>query len=112
MRILTAVLLLAPLASTVHGSASITTVGLGTEVAFAGDKSKEPITDDSITDQVRMRLASDTDVKGGGIDVEVKDGAVTLKGAVDTGKAREKAEKLTKHVKGVKSVTNDLTVRE
>jgi osmotically-inducible protein OsmY len=104
MRILTTVLLLAPV--------SIATTGLPTAMAFAGEKDKGPVTDDSITDQVRMRLAGDTDVKGGGIDVEVKDGAVTLKGAVDTPRAREKAEKLTKHVKGVRSVTNQLTVRE
>lgn len=107
MRILITVLLLAPLAS-----ASTPTIGPGLEMAFAGDKSKAPVTDDSITDQVRMRLAGDSDVKGGGIDVDVKDGVVTLKGIVDTEKARQKAERLTKRVKGVRSVVNQLTIRE
>ncbi|MGA3028754.1 MAG: BON domain-containing protein [Bryobacteraceae bacterium] len=107
MRILTTVLLVAPLVCAANGSTPITTV-----VAFAADKNKEPATDDSIRDQVMMKLAADTDVKGGGIDVAVKDGAVTLKGAVDTDKARQKAEKLAKHVKGVRSVTNELTLRE
>jgi osmotically-inducible protein OsmY len=104
MRILTTVLLLAPI--------SIATFTLPTEMAFAGDKNKAPVTDDTISDQVRMRLAADTDVKGGGIDVEVKDGVVTLKGPVDTDHARQKAEKLAKHVKGVQSVVNQLTVRQ
>ena len=90
----------------------LATIALQTGVAFAADKSKPPLTDDSITDQVRLRLAGDSEVKGGGIDVEVKDGVVTLKGPVDTDKARSKAEKLTKHVKGVKSVVNQLTVRK
>ena len=112
MRTLTTVLLLAPLSSMAQGYASVTTVGLRTEVAFAGEKSKLPATDDSIRDQVMMKLAADTDVKGGGIDVEVTDGTVTLKGAVDTDKARSKAEKLAKHVKGVKSVVNQLKLKE
>ena len=80
--------------------------------AYAADKNKAPLTDDAITDQVMVRLAGDSEVKGGGIDVKVTDGAVTLKGVVDTDRARSKAEKLAKHVKGVKSVTNQLTIRE
>ena len=69
-------------------------------------------TDDRIYDQVRERLADDADVKGGAIDVSVKDGVVTLKGQVRTGKAKEKATKLTKKVKGVVSVENLLTIME
>ena len=54
------------------------------------------------------KLANDTDVRGGGFDVTVKNGAVTLKGEVRTQKAKDKAEKLTKKVKGVVSVDNQL----
>ncbi|HTP85577.1 MAG TPA: BON domain-containing protein [Bryobacteraceae bacterium] len=104
MRILITVLLLAPLAS-------VTTVALPAPAAFAGEKDKAPVTDDTIVDQVRLRLAGDADVKGGGIDVVVKDGAVTLNGLVDTEKARQKAERLTKKVKGVRSVINNLKLR-
>jgi osmotically-inducible protein OsmY len=111
MRILSTVLIMVPLACMAYGSAS-TTALLETNLAFAGDKNKAPVNDDSITDQVRMRLAGDSDVKGGGIDVLVKDGVVTLKGQVDTDRARSKAEKLAKHVKGVHSVVNELTLRE
>lgn len=66
--------------------------------------------DDRISDQVRMRLATDPDVKGGALDVTVKDGQVTLRGRVDTDKGKKKAEKLTKKVKGVKSIDNELVV--
>ena len=66
--------------------------------------------DDRISDQVRMRLATDPDVKGGALDVTVKDGTVVIKGRVDTEKGKKKAEKLAKKVKGVKSVDNELTV--
>ncbi len=66
--------------------------------------------DDRIIDQVRMRLAGDADVKGGALDVTVKDGAVVIKGRVDTEKGKNKATHLAKKVKGVKSVDNQLSV--
>ena len=66
--------------------------------------------DDRISDQVRMRLAGDVDVKGGALEVTVTDGAVVIKGRVDTEKGKNKATKLAKKVKGVKSVDNELKV--
>jgi osmotically-inducible protein OsmY len=73
----------------------------------AGQKSGS---DDRIFDQVRMRLATDADVKGGNFDVTVKDGVVVLKGRVDTEKGKNRASKLAKKVKGVKQVDNELVV--
>jgi hyperosmotically inducible periplasmic protein len=73
-------------------------------------KPAAPNSDDRISDQVRMRLATDPDVKGGALDVTVKDGVVTIKGRVDTEKGRDRATKLTKKVKGVKEVDNELVV--
>jgi osmotically-inducible protein OsmY len=64
--------------------------------------------DDRIYDAVRTKLANDEEVKGGGLDVTVKDGMVTLRGRVHDQKAKDKAEKLTKKIKGVVSVTNEL----
>jgi hyperosmotically inducible periplasmic protein len=64
--------------------------------------------DDKIYDLVRTKLANDTDVKGAGLDVTVKAGVVTLRGRVHDDRAKEKAVKLTKAVKGVVSVTNEL----
>jgi osmotically-inducible protein OsmY len=77
-------------------------------IALAQDKVST--TDERILDQVRMKLATDADVKGGDLDVVVKDGAVVLKGKVVSDHAKHKAESLTKKVKGVKSVDNELTI--
>ena len=66
--------------------------------------------DGEIHDQVLIRLAGDQDVKGTGIQVEVQNGVVTLTGKVESDKVRAKAEKITKKVKGVKSVDNKLAV--
>lgn len=75
--------------------------------AFAASK---PVTDDFLVDTIRSRLAADQTVKGGAIEVEVKDGAVTLKGKVEEDRQKSKAEKIAKSVKGVKSVSNQLTI--
>src|SRR5947199_3563927 len=75
-------------------------------------REKQAITDDHIHDEGMRRLAGDADVKGGNIEVGVKDGAVTLRGRVDGPKQRAKAEKLVKKVRGVRSVNNQLTVAQ
>ena len=75
--------------------------------ALAAEKNTS---DDSIYDNVRRRLASDPIVKGGGLQVDVKAGAVTLRGTVEEQKQKEKATKLAKKVPGVKSVVNELNV--
>jgi osmotically-inducible protein OsmY len=80
--------------------------------AICAAKDPPPITDDTITDQVMIKLASDPVVKGGGgIKVEVKQGVVTLSGAVEQDKQKEKAEKIAKKVKGVKQVVNNLEIK-
>jgi osmotically-inducible protein OsmY len=70
----------------------------------------KPVTDDFLVDTIRQKLAADQVVKGGAIEVVVKDGVVTLKGSVEEDKQKNKAEKIAKKVNGVKSVTNQLTI--
>ena len=78
-------------------------------VCFA--KNPPPITDDTITDQVRIKLAGDAIIKGGGLDVKVEKGVVTITGSVDTEKARNRVESVAKKVKGVKQVVNKTDVK-
>ena len=68
------------------------------------------LSDDAIFDQVRLKLANDRDVGGANITVVVHNGAVELTGSVRKEIVRSKIEKLTKKVKGVKSVTNNIKV--
>jgi len=72
---------------------------------------QKKVSDDQIHDQVRLKLAGDADVKGGGLKVEVKDGFVTVKGIVDTPRAKDKVEHLVKRVKGVTGVKNLVEVK-
>ena len=73
---------------------------------------KKAVTDDMISDYVRLRLATDADVKGGALNAVSKDGVVTLTGTVETPQQRDKAAKLAKKVKGVKQVVNNIKLKE
>jgi|SRR5581483_5230177 len=85
--------------------AVLLTLTLAIPMLVAQQKS---ISDDTIFDNVRQKLASDADVRGAALDVTVKEGVVTIKGRVHTEKGRRKATELTMKVKGVKSVDNQL----
>jgi hyperosmotically inducible protein len=78
-------------------------------LCLAADK---PVSDDAIYDNVRIKLASDIDVKGGALKVDVKQGVVTLAGVVETQAQKDKATKIAKKVKGVKSVDNQIEVKK
>ncbi len=68
------------------------------------------VTDDMIVDQVRVKLADDSEVGGQRIDVDAHQGAVVLTGKVRNDKQKSKAEKIAKKVKGVTSVVNQLVI--
>ena len=75
--------------------------------AWAAEKH---FSDDQLYDLVRRKLADDQVVKGAAMEVEVKDGVVTLKGKVEYDEQKIKAEKLARKVSGVKRVDNQLVV--
>lgn len=74
--------------------------------ATAGDK----VDDASITAKVNAELAKDKDLSAIRIDVDTKDGVVTLSGPTPSATARERASEIARNVKGVTSVNNQLTV--
>ena len=78
-------------------------------VCLAADKI---VTDDTIVDQVRIKLAADPDVKGGAMTVDCKNGVVTIGGQVESSRAKDKATRLAKKVRGVKQVVNNLSTGE
>jgi osmotically-inducible protein OsmY len=88
--------------------ASLPLLTAGALVSWAAGKPQ--LTDDFISDSVGQKLSGDSTVKGAAIDVEVKDGLVTLSGKVATEKQKKKAESLAKKVKGVKSVVNKIQI--
>jgi hyperosmotically inducible protein len=66
--------------------------------------------DPGITTAVKAKLAADDTVKAYRVDVDTKDGVVTLSGAVDTPTAKSIAVQLAKDTNGVRDVVDRLTV--
>jgi osmotically-inducible protein OsmY len=77
--------------------------------AAAADK---PLTDGGVRDQVMIKLAADAEVRGGDLKVDVQNGVATLTGFVDSQKRIDKATKIAKKVKGVKSVVNHIAIKD
>ena len=66
--------------------------------------------DPGITTAVKTKLAADDTVKAYKIDVDTKDGKVTLSGTVDTAEAKTRAVDVARATKGVTDVEDQLAV--
>lgn len=96
-------------------------VGLGIGTAYAAsDDASAPkahsenmgaaISDTAITAKVKTKLMGDERLKKSDISVTTTNGVVTLEGTASDSKAKSAAGALTKSVKGVKSIDNNLKV--
>ncbi len=77
--------------------------------AYAKD---EPVSDDLLFDLVNRRIISDPDLGARPLRITVKDGVVTVTGAVETEKLRKKVDKVVRKVKGVRDVDNQVVIRQ
>jgi osmotically-inducible protein OsmY len=66
--------------------------------------------DSWITMKVQAKYFLDSDVKGRQIEVDTKNGVVTLKGTVNTAQQKTEAEQIARETEGVKQVVNQLGV--
>ncbi len=80
--------------------------------ANAGKELARTVDDATITSAVKMKFAKDETVKAFDINVDTKDGNVTLNGAVSSQAEASRAITLARTVEGVKNVTSNLTVRK
>jgi hyperosmotically inducible protein len=67
-------------------------------------------TDAAVTTAVKTKFLADTDISGLKIDVDTKDGVVTLTGVVPTRAEKQKALSVAKKTEGVTSVVDRLKV--
>jgi len=91
-------------------SATVTTTGNTTTTTTTSD-TKRAVSDAAITASVKTDLLKDPDLSVLKIDVDTKDGVVTLNGLAADEPARSRAEKMASAVKGVKEVRNFLVVK-
>ncbi len=71
---------------------------------------KTGISDSWLTAKTKIELFADDRIKGGPVSVETLNGAVSLRGKVDSDEAKAAAASVAQAVEGVKSVRNDLQV--
>ena len=70
----------------------------------------KPLSDASLTQIVRAALESESSLDARKIDIENRNGNVSLHGTVQSDEQREKAGRIVAAVGGVRNVTNNLTV--
>lgn len=69
------------------------------------------VDDASITAKVNAALAADRELSAIRIDVDTREGVVTLSGPAPTASAKERAAEVAHKVKGVESVNNQVTIK-
>ena len=80
------------------------------KVGSAAERTGEVITDAAVTTAVKSKFLADSSTPGLKIDVDTKDGVVTLSGTVPTRAEADRAASLARDTSGVKRVVNNLKV--
>jgi len=75
------------------------------------DRSQAVASDATITAKVKSKFVADDQLKAHEINVDTKDGVVTLRGSVADANAKERATTVAREVEGVTTVNNELVVR-
>ena len=81
------------------------------DASAAMAKAGDMLDDAGITASVKTDLAKDSELSALAINVDTKDGVVTLNGPAPNEAAKSRAETIAKAAKGVKSVDNKLVVK-
>ncbi len=98
-------------ASSAMGTAESAASSAMAATASALDKVGDAAGDAMITGKVKTALIADPDVKALKIDVDTKNGVVSLTGTADSAAHSDQATTVARGIEGVKSVDNQLTVK-
>jgi osmotically-inducible protein OsmY len=79
--------------------------------ASNGPPSTKPLVDTAITASIKTDFLKDPDLSILKIDVDTREGVVTLNGLAENDAARTRAEKIAEGIKGVREVRNFLVVK-
>lgn len=97
------------------GKDTTITVNTAERTSVAGSaippETRAKIGDTAITASIKTDFLKDPDLSVLKIDVDTKDGVVTLNGLAESEQARERAGRIAGSVKGVRQVRNHLTVK-
>jgi hypothetical protein len=96
----------AALASLIVGGLALGGLSLAAEPS-----AEQKIDDATLLAKIKSSLLRSAEVEGLDVDVDVKDGVVTLSGSADTSTEKASAEKIAKTSDGVKRVENRIVVK-
>jgi BON domain len=83
---------------------------IGEQVATAANAAGELLEDGQLTAKIKSKMTLDDIVQARTINVDTKDGVVTVKGRVRTEAERQRALQLARETAGVKAVVDQLVV--
>ena len=83
----------------------------GDKIAATTDKAAVAVDDTAITTKVKGAVLAEPGLKTLKIDVDTKNGVVTLTGTVDNPSLKERATQVAQNVSGVRSVVDNLVVK-
>ena len=75
-----------------------------------GRSTGDRLSDTEITTKIKAKITGDGDLSPFNINVDTKDGVVTLRGTVKSMESKQEAEKIARETSGVKKVDNMLQV--
>lgn len=88
-----------------------TTAKVAAATERAADKTAAVLDDAAITTKVKAAVLAEPGLSALQINVDTKDGNVTLNGTVDTPQLKERAMQVAQGVEGVKNVSDQLVVK-
>jgi osmotically-inducible protein OsmY len=86
-------------------------VAFAVTLALAGGAASREVSDAEITEAVEMEIWGDHAVEANNIDVETREGVVTLTGTVGNILAKERAEAIASAIVGVRAIINRIDVK-
>jgi hyperosmotically inducible protein len=81
------------------------------QTSVASSQAKEVLGDASITTKVKAAIFAEPGLRSLQVNVDTKEGVVTLSGSVDSPSLKDRAQQLASAVEGVKSVDNRLVAK-
>ena len=91
--------------------ASLLIAGVVASPSFAADSAGQKVDDATVLTRIKADLLQSKNVDGLDVNVDVKDGRVTLSGTAATDAERSKAESIAKNASGVRGVENKITLK-
>jgi osmotically-inducible protein OsmY len=83
---------------------------VGEGAARAANQAKDAVGEGTLTAKIKSKMALDDIVKASAIDVDTRDGVVTLSGTVTSEAERQRAVQLARETEGVRSVEDRLKI--